>query len=77
MERITRSFGEAVRRHRELLGLSQEELATRSRSHRNYIGGVERGERNPTLTKIVAIAAGLELSPAQLMNALLDRRGGK
>lgn len=52
-------FGSAVRRHRELLRLSQEELADRSGIDRTYISGVERGVRNPTLDVMQRIARGL------------------
>jgi transcriptional regulator with XRE-family HTH domain len=52
-------FGQAVRRHRELLRLSQEELADRSGIDRTYISGVERGVRNPTLDVMQRIARGL------------------
>lgn len=52
-------FGPAVRRHRELLRLSQEALAERSGIDRTYISGVERGVRNPTLDVMQRIARGL------------------
>ncbi len=52
-------FGAAVRRHRELLRLSQEELASRSGIDRTYISGVERGVRNPTLDVMQRIAKAL------------------
>jgi transcriptional regulator with XRE-family HTH domain len=52
-------FGPAVRRHRELLRLSQEDLADRSGIDRTYISGVERGVRNPTLDVMQRIARGL------------------
>lgn len=42
-------FGSAIRRHRELIRLSQEELADRAGLDRTYVSGVERGRRNPTL----------------------------
>jgi transcriptional regulator with XRE-family HTH domain len=42
-------FGAAIRMHRELLQLSQEDLAERAHIDRTYVSGVERGVRNPTL----------------------------
>ncbi|MGU3308529.1 helix-turn-helix domain-containing protein [Pseudomonas sp. M5A4_2d] len=52
-------FGLAIRRHRELLRLSQEELASRANIDRTYISGVERGARNPTLHVMQKIATAL------------------
>ena len=52
-------FGLAVRRHRQLLRLSQEELANRANIDRTYISGVERGARNPTLNIMQRIATAL------------------
>lgn len=52
-------FGRAVRRHRELLRLSQEELADRAGIDRTYISGVERGVRNPSLMVMQRIASAL------------------
>lgn len=52
-------FGSAIRRHRELLRLSQEELAARAGIDRTYISGVERGVRNPTLEVMQKIARAL------------------
>ena len=68
--KATRSFGERVRRARIDLGLSQEKLAERASCHTNYIGGIERGERNPSLSKIVEIAVALSLDPAELIRGL-------
>lgn len=61
-------FGEAVRKVRTAIGLTQEELADRSGLDRSYIGGVERGERNPTLTVIEKIAEGLGVTLAELFS---------
>lgn len=52
-------FGAAVRRHRELLRLSQEELAERAQMDRTYVSGVERGVRNPSLDVMQRIARAL------------------
>ncbi len=61
------AFGATMRRFREKNGLSQEALALRAEIHRTYIGGVERGERNPTLLMIHRLAAALGVSAAQLL----------
>ncbi|MGO4552275.1 helix-turn-helix domain-containing protein [Lysobacter sp. 2RAF19] len=52
-------FGAAVRKHRELLRISQDELADRSGLDRTYISGVERGVRNPTLQVMQRLAEAL------------------
>lgn len=64
-------FGETVRRARADAGLSQEELADRAGLDRSYVGGVERGDRNPTLLVIAKLAKGLGLSVQQLFSSLL------
>ncbi|WP_363309655.1 helix-turn-helix transcriptional regulator [uncultured Brevundimonas sp.] len=59
------SFGRAVRRRRIALALSQEELADRAGLHRNYIGGIERGERNVGIKAVFALAVGLQCSASE------------
>jgi len=56
---ILRRFGERVRALRKAAGLSQEELAERANLHRTYIGMIERGEKNVTLSNIQKIAFAL------------------
>ena len=68
MERGQKRFGEKVRELRREKKLSQEELAFRAGIHRNYLGGIERGERNPCLNNILSIADALEISPAELFS---------
>ena len=58
-------FGDRVRELRLVKDLSQEELAFRAGIHRNYLGGIERGERNPCLNNIIAIADAMGISPAE------------
>jgi transcriptional regulator with XRE-family HTH domain len=50
-----------------VLGLSQEKLAEKADLHTNYVGSVERGERNIALENIYALAQALECSPKDLL----------
>jgi len=58
---IRARFGRAVRKRRQELGLSQEELADRAGIHRTYVGDVERGERNIALQNIEKLAKALDV----------------
>lgn len=60
-------FGQTVRDIRKKKGLSQEDLADIIEIHRTYMGGIERGERNPTLTTILRIAQALQIKPGALL----------
>jgi transcriptional regulator with XRE-family HTH domain len=68
----TVAFGRAVRKLRLEKDLSQEELGYVSSLHRNYIGSVERGELNASLTSIINLADGLGVKPSELL-ALAER----
>jgi transcriptional regulator with XRE-family HTH domain len=63
-------FGKRVRELRIQRQLSQEKLAELANLHRNYVGGVERGERNVSLINIVKLAHGLKVRPAKLMSRI-------
>lgn len=53
------ALGTLIREKREGQELTQHELAERANVDRNYIGMVERGERNPSYMSLIKIAAGL------------------
>lgn len=63
---ILRKFGQNVRRKREAYRISQESLAEIADLDRTYVGGIERGERNPTIISAVRIAKALRVPLAEL-----------
>ena len=67
-ERIIVAFGKKVRQERLRLGLSQEAFARKAEIHRTYVGLIERGETNITITNIEKIAKGLNLSVTELLD---------
>jgi transcriptional regulator with XRE-family HTH domain len=69
------TFGSRVRELRQRLGLSQEELAEKADLHRNYIGGIERGERNVGLINVGKLAGALDVSVAELFATFTQKSG--
>jgi transcriptional regulator with XRE-family HTH domain len=57
--------GARIRDAREKLGLSQEKLAERAGLHRNYVGSIERGEREVGITRLAHLVGALGLSLAE------------
>lgn len=53
--------------YRNKMHISQEKLAEISGYHRTYIGSVERGERNITLTTIESISNAFGIEPYKLL----------
>lgn len=62
------NFGNRIRAIRKEKKLSQEELAALANIDRSYMGHIERGEKNVTLTKIYQIADALEISVEKIFN---------
>lgn len=60
-------IGANVGRLRRAKGISQEELAGISGYHRTYVGMIERGERNITVTTLEALAGALGVEPHRLL----------
>mgnify|MGYP001756700704 FL=1 len=65
-KQILVQFGQRIRQLRKDHGLTQEQLAEKTGLHHNYIGMVERGERNLALVNIEIFAKAFDLSLSEL-----------
>jgi len=65
--KITQILADNLRGFRRAKNLSQEELADLCNVHRTYLGSIERGERNATLSTLEALSAALGVSVPQLL----------
>jgi transcriptional regulator with XRE-family HTH domain len=65
-----RRVGKQVRDLRLKRGWSQELLAAEAGLNINYLGGIERGERNPSLKNLAKIADAMGLTVPDLVEPL-------
>ncbi len=66
------AFGDEIRRRREALGWTLEQLAERAKLSPNYIGTVENGRRDPSLSTVLALAKGLRVPPGELLGPVIE-----
>lgn len=59
-------FGKRIKKLRRERQMTQEDLAFEVEIDRSYMGFVERGERNPTLSKIAKLAKALKITLSEL-----------
>ncbi len=59
--------GDNVRRIRQKKDLTQEQFAEISGYSQQYISGLEKGKRNPTVITVFELAAALGVSHIELM----------
>ena len=59
-------FGKRIRELRKGSDLSQKQLGELTGFHHNYVGMIERGERNPSLENIEVFANAFEMSLSEL-----------
>ena len=60
-------LGQNVKRLRLARALTQEQLAFEAKIDLTYLGGIERGRRNPSLMVLVRIARALAVEPIALL----------
>ena len=60
-------FGDVIRELRQERGISQEALSLSCGRHRTYISLIERGRYSPTIKTLWLLAAGLEVSPSEII----------
>jgi len=63
-------LGDKMRAYRKQAGLSQEKLAEKADLHHNFIGEVERGNMEISLTSMLKIAKALKVKVRDLVDAL-------
>jgi len=56
-----------VRRARQKAGLTQEQVALQADIDLTYVGGIERGRRNPSVLVLVRLADALGVEPKDLL----------
>lgn len=59
--------GNNVRSRRLELQMTQEKLAFAAEIDLTYVGGIERGKRNPSVLVLARIAVALDTHPANLL----------
>lgn len=74
---IKKRFGLAVKKRRQELNISQEELAERASLHRTYISDIERGRRNVSLENIENIAKALEISLSSFFQNFIENQNNE
>lgn len=60
-------FGERILQLRKQMGLSQLEVSLRCDVQISYIGSIELGKKNPTLSTLTKLANGLGLTLSELL----------
>ena len=66
------AFGTVLKQARSDKGFSQEQLALSCDLDRTFISMLERGQRQPSLTSILAISTSLEIPAHKLIKLTTD-----
>ena len=67
------AFGKVLKELRHSAALSQDALAEKADLERTFISFLERGERQPTLSTIIALASALNIGPDAVVQLTMKR----
>jgi transcriptional regulator with XRE-family HTH domain len=67
-EHLISEFGQRIKQLRNQKNISQEKLSFSTGFHRTYIGMIERGERNISLTNMAVFAKVFEMTISELLD---------
>ena len=65
-----KKLGQRIKELRKELNMTQEDLAFKVGVDRSYMGFIERGEKNPTLSRLDKIAKTLKVSLSDLFSSI-------
>lgn len=70
---LLQAMAAELKYRRTRLGMTQDELAKASRLNRTYLGKLEAGRNQPSITALFKLARGLDTSPEELLAAAMIR----
>lgn len=70
---LVQAFSEVLREARAAAGITQEQLAFAADVDRTFIGMLENGKRQPTISVLFALAKGVGLEPETLVRRTRSR----
>ncbi len=71
---LNRMIGRELRKAREAVGLSQEQLAFQAGVHRTYVSMLERDKKSPTVAVLFRLCKALGIRPSRLIARVEARR---
>lgn len=71
LDELRERFGANVRKHREGLGISQHELASRAEMHITQISPLELGQKLPRIDTFIRLAGALEAAVDDLTAGII------
>lgn len=66
-------IGTAIRKKRNKLGLSQEDLAGHAEIDRSYLSGIENGHKRISLEMFLKVSRGMGVEPWEILKEALKR----